>query len=79
MKEIFLEDETGRDFSFSPLPPPPKKLLTLRQVTFVLFQRLRFPFKSKKRSLYLCSDIVVVVVVVVFQKNWTNNISSQIE
>ena len=79
MKEIFLEDETGRDFSFSPRPPPsPKKLPTLRQVTFVLFQRLRFPFKSKKRSLYLCLDIVVVVVVV-FQKNWTNNISSQIE
>ena len=75
MKEIFLEDETGRDFSFS--PPPPKKLPTLRQVTFVLFQRLRFPFKSKKRSLYLCLDIVVVVVV--FQKNWTNNVSSQIE
>ena len=77
MKEIFLADEPGGDFSFSPPPPSPKKLPTLRQVTFVLFQRLRFPFKSKKRSLYLCLDIVVVVVV--FQKNWTNNISSQIE
>ena len=46
----------GTSLSLSPTPPPPpKKSLTLRQVTFVLFQRLHFHFKSKKRSLHLCS------------------------
>ena len=59
MKEIFLERRGGEGLLFlspSPTPPPPpKKRLTLRQVTFVLFQRLHFHFKSKKRSLHLCS------------------------
>ena len=63
----------GTSLSLPPLPPPPpKKRLTLRQVTFVLFQRLHFHFKSKKRSLHLCSHFFK-------KKKQINNICSQIE
>ena len=74
MKKIFLGRRGGGGLLFfpPPPPPPPKKSLTLRQVTFVLFQRLHFHFKSKKRSLHLCSHFF-------FSKNRINNICSQIE
>ena len=64
----------GTSLSLPPPPtsPPPKKRLTLRQVTFVLFQRLHFHFKSKKRSLHLCSHLKK-------KKKQINNICSQIE
>ena len=50
----------GTSLSLSPTPPPQRNAWPLRQVTFVLFQRLHFHFKSKKRSLHLCSHFFFV-------------------